>query len=197
MLTFDHYQTTAASTAVYPDRGTGSRTALAYVCLGLGEVGEVQEKVADLNPDPSGNDRSEVAAELGDVLWYAAQLATELGTTLGKVAGGHTTCDGTIDNFQDQVRATEPVDDVVGAGLRLGVAGDVQGLVKKILRGDDAAQTPQYRDKVTARLGDLLAAAATFASALQVRLADVAQQNLDKLADRADRGVLKGAGDNR
>lgn len=71
-------------------------------------------------------------------------------------------------------------------------AGEYAGKVKKILRGDT-----NTTEAAAAELGDVLWYLAACAEALGVSLADVAQQNLDKLADRAARGVLKGSGDNR
>lgn len=190
-LTFDDYQRRSATTAIYPDRGTSSPMALAYVCLGLGEVGEVQEKVATLPAHPTADQRREVGAELGDVLWYISQLATELDTPLSTLTGGLT-----IAEYQQQtaVRGPQPL---TGAALSLGVAGDVQGLIKKILRGDPATTDPCYPHRVTARLGHLLTAVAVTATAAGMNLETLAQANLDKLADRARRGVLRGAGDHR
>lgn len=82
------YQHMTRRTAVYPDaRKTGG---LVYVTLGLaGEAGEIANKVKKILRDDDGvitnEKRAELADELGDVLWYASQLATELGTSLGYV----------------------------------------------------------------------------------------------------------------
>lgn len=109
-LTFDAYEAEVMPLAFYPGRGTGSIT---YTALGLaGEAGEVLEKVEGLgleNPAKSVVSASRVAEhakkalrddgeaitperrekivnELGDVLWYAAATAAELGLTLEDVA---------------------------------------------------------------------------------------------------------------
>ena len=71
-------------------------------------------------------------------------------------------------------------------------AGEYAGKVKKILRGDT-----NTTEAAAAELGDVLWYLAACAKALGVDLGQIAQQNLDKLADRAARGVLKGSGDNR
>lgn len=71
-------------------------------------------------------------------------------------------------------------------------AGEYAGKIKKILRGDT-----NTTEAAAAELGDVLWYLAACAKALGVDLADIAQQNLDKLADRAARGVLKGSGDTR
>lgn len=89
-MNFDEYQSAATLTALYPEAGTGSQLALAYVGLGLGEAGEVQGKIKKIIRDNGGHVTEEVrqalAAEMGDVLWYLAALARELSVPLDTVA---------------------------------------------------------------------------------------------------------------
>lgn len=89
----NEYQKIAVTTAVYPEKGTGSVMALAYVGLGLGEAGEVQGKIKKVLRDDNGvvsdEKKKEIGKELGDILWYAANLAEEMGTTLGDVMEGN------------------------------------------------------------------------------------------------------------
>jgi len=87
---FDKYQIEARKTAVYPDLGNN----LWYPALGLnGEAGEVAEKVKKIYRDKGGKlpkapdmDAFSIGTELGDVLWYIANLATELGFNLSDIA---------------------------------------------------------------------------------------------------------------
>ena len=70
-----------------PDAGDN----LTYPALGLcGEAGEAAEKVKKALRDDGGvltdERRAALAAELGDVLWYVAQLATEAGLDLDAIA---------------------------------------------------------------------------------------------------------------
>ena len=86
------YQRRSRATAVYPDAGSN----LTYPALGLcGEAGEAAEKVKKAIRDDGGEltpeRRDALAAELGDVLWYVAQLATEAGLELDQIA--HTNLD--------------------------------------------------------------------------------------------------------
>lgn len=86
-LTFSEYQARAGDTAKYPDAGHNP----IYPTLGLaGEAGEVSEKVKKVLRDKGGQfDADAVAAikkELGDVLWYVARLAAELGLDMGDIA---------------------------------------------------------------------------------------------------------------
>lgn len=85
-MTLNEYQEGARSTAIYPE----SRQII-YPTLGLtGEAGEVADKVKKVirdNQDEFSPERKhEIALELGDVLWYAASLAHDLGYTLEEVA---------------------------------------------------------------------------------------------------------------
>jgi NTP pyrophosphatase (non-canonical NTP hydrolase) len=64
---------------------------LAYPALGLaGEAGEVAEHAKKAIRDDAGvvteERRQAMAKELGDVLWYVSQLASELGLELDEIA---------------------------------------------------------------------------------------------------------------
>lgn len=94
-MKLNDYQEMARSTAIYPANGTGRPFALAYVGLKLsGEAGEVSDKIGKALRDddfgPRGQltpkRRDELRKELGDVLWYVANAAVELGCTLEEVA---------------------------------------------------------------------------------------------------------------
>ena len=81
------YQRRSRQTARYPDVGANP----IYPTLGLcGEAGEVADKVKKVIRDHGGHFSPEVIEalklELGDVLWYVAQLASELGLELDQVA---------------------------------------------------------------------------------------------------------------
>ena len=79
-MTLNEYQQKAKQTAIYP-----KEQALEYLTLGLvGEAGEIANKVKKVIRDDDGGlsskKREELIGELGDVLWYLANLATELDT---------------------------------------------------------------------------------------------------------------------
>uniref|UniRef100_A0A7S1MSX3 NTP pyrophosphohydrolase MazG-like domain-containing protein n=1 Tax=Alexandrium catenella TaxID=2925 RepID=A0A7S1MSX3_ALECA len=86
-LELSEYQRRAMATAFYPQKGNN----VAYAALGLaGESGEVANKVKKVLRDAGGDfsleRRREIADEVGDVLWYAAALANELGVPLEEIA---------------------------------------------------------------------------------------------------------------
>jgi NTP pyrophosphatase (non-canonical NTP hydrolase) len=80
------YQRLSRRTAEYPREAW-----LAYPALGLsGEAGEVAEHAKKAIRDDGGEitdaRRAAMAKELGDVLWYVAQLASELELKLEDIA---------------------------------------------------------------------------------------------------------------
>ena len=86
-MEMNSYQSAARKTAVYPDVGRNP----IYPTLGLtGEAGEVADKVKKVIRDREGvfdaDTREAIKLELGDVLWYVAQLSSELGYELNEVA---------------------------------------------------------------------------------------------------------------
>ena len=86
-MELNSYQDAARKTAAYPDVGCNP----IYPTLGLtGEAGEVADKVKKVIRDRGGvfdaDTREAIKFELGDVLWYVAQLASELGYDLEQVA---------------------------------------------------------------------------------------------------------------
>jgi NTP pyrophosphatase (non-canonical NTP hydrolase) len=83
---FSEYQRFSRRTAEYPREAW-----LSYPALGLaGEAGEVAEHAKKAIRDDAGTvtgeRRAAMAKELGDVLWYVAQLASELGLELDQIA---------------------------------------------------------------------------------------------------------------
>lgn len=112
MMTFDDYQQAALATAVYPGQGTLS--GMLYCALGInGEAGEFTEKtlqavfwaasmqvgaskIAEMAKKALRDDggvtpvrRDAMLKELGGLLWYIANLAHELNTSLSEVAAGN------------------------------------------------------------------------------------------------------------
>ena len=94
MLNFNDYQKKAHETASYPC-GTIGKDAHAvnylYPALGLAEeAGEVAGKFAKAVRDNEGvidgERKNEISKELGDVLWFVAELCTCLGISMQAVA---------------------------------------------------------------------------------------------------------------
>lgn len=85
-MNLSEYQESAGTTAFYP-----GQYKVFYPALGLaGEAGEIANKVKKILRDTNGvvteERREELAGEIGDVLWYAAALASDLGLSLDQIA---------------------------------------------------------------------------------------------------------------
>ena len=85
-MDFKDYQRAAARTAIY----SGAHRVV-YPALGLAsEAGEVAGQIKKVLRDQAGDfEAAPVEAlrdELGDVLWYLATLATDLGLSLDEIA---------------------------------------------------------------------------------------------------------------
>ncbi len=86
-MDLNEYQNKSKETACYPNVGSN----FIYPTLGLsGEAGEVADKVKKVLRDKNGifdmEAKKQLKLELGDVLWYIAQLSTEMGFDLNDIA---------------------------------------------------------------------------------------------------------------
>jgi NTP pyrophosphatase (non-canonical NTP hydrolase) len=90
-MEFGDYQSQTRTKAIYPEVGNN----FIFPTLGLvGEAGEFADKIKKIirdkdtsTPDTiSEYDKLELVKELGDVLWYLTQLASELKVSLDEVA---------------------------------------------------------------------------------------------------------------
>ncbi len=109
-------------------------------------------------------------------------------------------------NFNDYQNKSAKTMIVEGPGLTrlyycaLGLAnesGEVAGKVKKVIRDRDGKVDDEAKSLIGAELGDVLWYLARLADEIDLKLDDVAQENLDKLLSRLDRGTIKGDGDKR
>ena len=162
-----------------------------YPALGLAdEFGELVEKI-HLNPQ-------QVAKEMGDVLWYVANLAHDLDLNLSDIVSLLGAPSKRFVDFQqwtDKNRqgfiVPEPCDFLT---IKIGV---VCGLVKKLYRDDDSLLTNERRDKLAITLAWILAGVSVLSTRYGFLLSDMAEQNIHKLASRQERGTLHGDGDER
>jgi len=86
VMTAEFYEMKAGQTAIFP-----KYKALEYLALGLtSEAGEVAGKVKKLIRDGEDMEGFElkkiaIASEVGDVLWYCAMMAKEVGVPLNDI----------------------------------------------------------------------------------------------------------------
>lgn len=260
--TFLLYQSAAARTAIYPEVGSGSITSMSYAVLGL--ASEVSEAVHAGGGQHSRLARKAIRAEYGDVMWYIAQIATELGTTIpecilkfhvwlpstltreidrvdeannkNQLSGGEAltglmmislrrsikggeyantaqdTQDLAAQLFQSrlfdlQVRKTEiergeyiSQESARRAPLEGGMvlaAGNLCSILKKVIRDDEGKMSSRTRAKMMKQLGCLVMLVSARLIQNDIYLQDVLNDNVAKLADRQERNVLGGSGNER
>tara|TARA_R110000782_G_scaffold80669_1_gene159538 strand:- start:243 stop:557 length:315 start_codon:yes stop_codon:yes gene_type:complete len=75
----------------------------------------------------------------------------------------------------------------------MGETGEIAEKIKKMLRDD----TKVSKDDIIKELGDVAFYLTAIANYFDSSLTDVLEVNVDKLDDRAKRGVIRGSGDNR
>ena len=90
-MDFNEYQKESRKTALHPNAGDN----LPYLALGVaGEAGEVADKVKKFirdngftsMKDLTQEQKTDLGKEIGDILWYIAQIATECGLSFEEVA---------------------------------------------------------------------------------------------------------------
>lgn len=175
-MKLDEYQTLAKKTAIYPGE-------LVYPALGLcGEIGEL------LNAIGGGDD--EIPKEIGDVLWYVANMAADAGLTLSEVMGRKT-----FPNHNHIVYVEEDyvIDEIILAG------GVVAENVKKTLRDDGGKLCDRRRTNIKKALKIIVRELNLLCWITDdcVQLTTCAKDNIAKLQSRQTRGKLTGDGDNR
>jgi NTP pyrophosphatase (non-canonical NTP hydrolase) len=82
----------------------------------------------------------------------------------------------------------------------LGISGEASEIAekwKKIVAYRDSVVTEEDVAEMTKEIGDVLWYLTMFAESLGVKMHDVAVANVEKLASRKKRSVIKGKGDNR
>lgn len=159
------YQKKAHETAIYPPD-----QALHYLIPGLlVEVLELDHKIND----PFGYPREDILAEVGDVLWFCAEILTYLDyplTTDPTLNPTPRMMKPAIDLCDEWVKLVRDRHGKPQVLFRAGAIASVQFMVLAVMETCDRYRTP---------------------------ILDVANMNLAKLADRQQRNALSGSGDKR
>jgi NTP pyrophosphatase (non-canonical NTP hydrolase) len=102
----------------------------------------------------------------------------------------------TFDEYQEKAKETAQYDDPMYpiASLMVEAAELADIFIKPWLRGD--CEDPN-RKEVISEAGDVLWNLTMLLSDMDIELSEVAEYNLAKLKDRAERGVITGSGGNR
>lgn len=175
-MKLNDYQNGAIRTAIYPGR-------LAYPALGLcGEIGELTRAC-------DKGFKKEVPKEIGDVLWYAANVASDMGLAFSVVCKRKT-----FQKHKDDVVYLYACEACIDLATNAGVVAEN---VKKTIRDNDGTLQAKRRDNICKALKQIMLTLAEIAHLYDTTLEECAKGNLAKLKSRQERGKLKGSGDNR
>jgi len=167
----DEYQERARETAIYPGK-------LLYPTLGLaGETGELLEAILE--------EFDGTSKEIGDILWYVANVAHDADLKLSECTGTKTFPNG------------KRIIWTISYEMLPQRVGKIAECVKKAYRDNNGELSEERRSKIREQLKKLVKDLAAIAYNEHTTLDAVAKENLLKLKSRQDRGVLKGDGDNR
>ena len=78
-----------------------------------------------------------------------------------------------------------------------GEAGEVANKVKKIIRDDGNKINEGLVQEISAEIGDVLWYIAVLADDFNIKLSDIANTNIEKLANRKKNNTIHGSGDTR
>ncbi len=176
-MKLNEYQTGAKATAIYPGE-------LIYPALGLcGEIGELCQ-ASDYG------DEEEIKKEIGDVLWYVANVASDSGLKLSEIMRRKTF--PTTDKIWF-AHGDYALDGIILAG------GVIAENVKKTLRDDAGVLCENRRRNIKKALKEIVTHLnlVCWDCCSEVQLEDCAKANIAKLQSRQERGKLTGDGDDR
>lgn len=185
------YQLDARSTAVYPQSPGAT---MLYPALGLvGECGEVSEKIKKLIRDDdnemSPKRRESIKGELGDIMWYCANICCDCNLDLRMIHDMRT------------ARITHNIRRLILPRLVLYMtrqASDAAALLETwhYRYKCDPRESTRFND-LPNHLTHVVTCVEEMATKCGFTLEDVCIYNIEKLFNRKSRGVLKGDGDNR
>lgn len=179
-MTYNEYKVAAMKTATYP-----KDMAELYLDLGIhGEAGEVCDKFKKLirdkgwrpGKDIAPADRQDILLELGDVMWYIANISVVFNVPM---------------HFKNRRNISETDPDQNNLLRADAATCTVSELIKTI------RSLHSEIDHGRNHLPWVVYAIAVIAHCLGSSLEEVCQMNIEKLRDRQERQALGGSGDHR
>jgi NTP pyrophosphatase (non-canonical NTP hydrolase) len=181
----DNYQERAHTTAIYPEERGVEYTVLG-LCSEIGEIaGKIKKQIRDgskWNGEQLEDYRKAVLHEVGDVLWYVAELCTTMGIKFNTVVYA--------------ARSFE-VPPVTNVGLSLRLILTCSMLASVALAHAENGTSDELKEAVTQMLIPVVAGVRRMCEMYNADIEIVMTLNLGKLEARAQAGTLGGNGDNR
>lgn len=185
------YQKRARSTAIYLEI---KNSQMIYPALGLvGECGEVADKFKKITRDDNGkttqNRKDSIKKELGDVMWYCANICCDTNLCL--------------DMMYEMRNASiiHKIRNLVLPRLVLCMnrhATSISQFLEQWFYEYDCRENESYRFiSLGSHLTHILTCVEEMAIRYDFTLEEVCNANIDNLLGRKGRGTLKGSGDNR
>lgn len=174
------YQRAARTTAIYP-----AAAGIYYPALGLaGEVGEIANKVKKIirGDVTLEQRRDDLKAELGDVMWYVAATASDLGLDLRDLA-------------KEAAERPKLKGDLYQVVLELQSRAGTNTQLASEVRTEGIGC--HYRLCLERNLVSFLVVVDALCSYLDTTLEEVCLDNIKKLFARKEAGTLQGDGDKR
>ena len=183
-MNLNEYQEKAITSKIYDDS-----VAIPYVVLGIcGETSELYEKIVEAIGYGDDADLDLLSKETADIIWYLAAWAEENGLMLEDIAK--------MSDSESHPTIADMMDDLIK------YSGQIAEYSKKALRDDFAdickgVYPASKMNKTNVSVANLLSTVKSVVTFFGLDFELALQQNIDKLASRAARGVLGGSGDVR
>lgn len=183
----DYYSDMARTTALYPKElgvnycieGLVSETAETYEKIKYYERMEVEEK------------NILIKDEIGDIFLYISNTVYEINYDI------KTLFENVLNNMNDFVTRSKRHPRHNDFDSLLIISGSMVGITKKILRDDNCKLTDEKRVKLIDLLNRFTYKLVKYCYTKKYDLFEICNNNLNKLKDRMERGVIQGSGDNR
>lgn len=181
------YSELARTTALYP-----KEIGVNYCIEGLvSETAETYEKIKYYECMDGEEKDIIIKDEIGDIFWYVSNTAFEINYDIKELF------DHVYDGMNDFVTRSERHPKHNDFDSLFIISGSMIGVAKKILRDDDCKLTEEKRLKLIELLNRFTYKLVKYCYTKNYDLYEICNNNINKLKDRMNRGVIKGSGDNR
>tara|TARA_R110002050_G_scaffold20402_6_gene57831 strand:+ start:78 stop:632 length:555 start_codon:yes stop_codon:yes gene_type:complete len=184
-MNLNEYQKLAITTKIYDDS-----VAIPYVVLGIvGEAAELYEKVTEkLNGEDVSLDL--LGKECADIIWYLAAWADENDLMLKDLIIENLTYEHVMVDLKRDLESVIIFSGQIAEYAKKALRDDFSDISKGVYPASKMAKTNEA-------VANLYRATSFVAGSFGLNMEELLINNVEKLASRAERGVLGGSGDKR